>query len=150
MVSSQRCMMLCMTAGCDLRFCITVSHTVLWRQEILELDIVLSDLGILSEGTIYQILISIAGPDGVMWSKKIIYTPEKKTDGYLPFAANLIKEKISLQCFEQGEYLNCGCSHYRNCRRFRHSCRFKKETRLIDNLTLFQAGAFRFRTAPDI
>lgn len=30
------------------------------------------------------------------------------------------------------------------------SCRFKKETRLIDNLTLFQAGAFRFRTAPDI
>lgn len=41
----------------------------------------------------------------VSCGRKNIYTPEKKTDGYLPFAANLIKEKISLQCFEQGEYL---------------------------------------------
>lgn len=89
----------------DLRFCITVGHTVLYRHETLELDVVLSDLGVLSEGTAYPILISISGPNGVIWSKEIIYTPEKKPDGYPPFAADLIKEEISLQRFEQGEYL---------------------------------------------
>ena len=88
----------------DLRFCITVNHTALWQEDLLELDIVLSDFGVLKEGEVYPIAITLRSAEGTVWEKEICHCPQKAHDGRLPFAVKLLNEKIPLRNLPPGEY----------------------------------------------
>ncbi|MBE6636297.1 MAG: hypothetical protein E7618_00660 [Ruminococcaceae bacterium] len=88
----------------DLRFCITVNHTVLWQEDLLELDIVLSDFGVLKEGQSYPIAVTLNGADGTVWSKTLTFVPRVGANGELPFATTLLNEKLPLRELPPGAY----------------------------------------------
>ncbi len=84
-------------AWAPLRWCINLTNYNIYNDQPLELDIVLSDLGVL-ENKEYTGVVQIAGKNGTVYSKDVTLTP----DG--TFAFQVLKENVDVSSFPTGEY----------------------------------------------
>lgn len=84
-------------AWAPLRWCINITHYNIYNDQPLELDITLSDLGVLEEKE-YKGVIQIAGETGTVFEKEVTFTPDGS------FAFEVFKENVDVSTFPTGEY----------------------------------------------
>lgn len=61
-------------AMADLRFCLTASNETVYAGNDLDLEVVLSDFGVLKPGREYPIVLRLTGPQGVVWHREFTVT----------------------------------------------------------------------------
>ncbi len=84
-------------AWAPLRWCINLTHYNIYNDQPLELDIVLSDLGVLEDKE-YKGVIQITGETGTVFTKDITLTPDGS------FAFEVFKDNVDVSQFPTGKY----------------------------------------------
>jgi hypothetical protein len=87
----------------NLRWCISLERTHIYDTGILELEVVLSNFGVLRDDRTYPVTLRITGAEGTVWSQTITVAPQRAADGRIPFVIPVFDGKLNLPLHE-GEY----------------------------------------------
>ena len=86
----------------DLRWCILTDRTEAYNTDTLALNVSLSNIGVLTEGT-YTARIKISGADGALYSSDTPFTVAADADGY-DMHIPVLQTAVSLADFPAGQY----------------------------------------------
>lgn len=79
----------------DLRWCVSVAQPHIYSNAPIELEVVLSNIGVLKERE-YPVILRITGEDGTVWKKELTITPKAEQDGELPIVIPVFDEDLML------------------------------------------------------
>lgn len=68
-------------AMADLRFCLTASNETVYAGSDLDLEVALSDFGVLKPNRDYPVRLRLTGPQGIVWQRELTVRPTVGADG---------------------------------------------------------------------
>ena len=91
----------------DLRFCVTIAEPHLRSGDALDLEVVLSNFGVLTSRK-YNIRVSVTCDAGTVWQQDVSIKPEAGEDGAFPIILPVLHETIDTAGWAGGTY-RVGC-----------------------------------------
>ena len=91
-------------AMADLRFCLTASNETVYAGANLDLEVALSDFGVLRPGREYPVALRIVGPDGVKWRREVTARPALGADGKPVPVTTLFAGAVKTAGWRPGRY----------------------------------------------
>ena len=88
----------------DLRFCVSAARETVYAGESVELDVELSDFGVLKPDVDYPVALRIVGGKGVVWEKSVTMRQRLAADGKPVPVVSLFSGKVDTTGWAPGVY----------------------------------------------